>query len=109
MNALKLVMDAGRPRWSKKGLRRALTRPSPLGDARPPGAARPAVLDLLSAPVFWLGSCGVLHHQPFQIGRHAAVLGFGLLSEEFLEFGRYHQVEGDGFWALFHGEFPLAY
>ena len=76
-----------------------------------PGAARPAVMNVLSAPVFRFGSrrSGVLHYQPFQIGRHAAVLGFGLLSEEFLEFGRYHQVEGDGFWALFHGEFPLAY
>ncbi len=76
-----------------------------------PEAFSPSVLDVLSEPVFRGGSCrsGVLHHQPFQIGRHAAVLGFGLLFEEFLEFWRYHQVEGDGFFALFHSEFTLAY
>ena len=48
--------DAGRPRRSKKGLRRPLSLASQEAMRATAGAARPAVIDVLSAPVFWGGS-----------------------------------------------------
>ena len=53
-----------------------------------PGAARPAVLDVLSAPVFRGGSrrSGILHHQPFEVGRDAAVLRLRLLDQQRFDF-----------------------
>ena len=67
-----------------------------------PRAERPAALDLLSAPVFWLGSRGVLHHQPFQIGGDAAVLCHGLLDQQCFEFRRHLEIDIDGFPHVFH-------
>jgi len=61
--------------------------PAPSAMRADPGAERPAALDLLSAPVFGIGSRGVLHHPPFQIGGDAAVLCLRLLENERLEFG----------------------
>ncbi len=54
--AAKPGRDAGRPRRSKKGLRRPLSLASQEAMRATAGAARPAVIDVLSAPVFWGGS-----------------------------------------------------
>ena len=62
---------------------------------------------MLSAPVLRFGFRRVLHHQPFQIGRHAAVLLAGLLSEERLEFVGYDDGYGCSVGFGFH-RIPLA-
>lgn len=59
----------------------------PKGDAIQPGASRLAVLDVLSAPVLRFGFRRVLHHQPFQVGGQAAVLGLGAQHRQSLELG----------------------
>ena len=63
-----------------------------------PGAERPAALDLLTAPVFGLGSGGVLHHPPFQIGGDTAVLCLRLLDNPRLEFGGH--PDGNRLWLV---------
>lgn len=97
--ALKERMEARRPRW----LERMRNDPNRQASRRCDSAwsRAPSGIDLLSAPVFWLGSRGVLHHQPFQIGGDAAVLCHGLLEQERLEFDGYSKR--DVFWlALVH-------
>ena len=100
-------MDDERPCRSKKGMRRALKSPAPMeGVAISPGAARPAALDDLSAPVFRFGSGvgsrgrRVLHHQPFNISGHAAMLRGGLLDQQRLKFRRHLEID--------RGRFPLS-
>lgn len=70
-------MEARRPRW----LERMRNDPNRQASRRCDSAwsRAPSGIDLLSAPVFWLGSRGVLHHQPFQIGRDGSVLRLRLL------------------------------
>lgn len=59
----------------------------PSGDARPPGAARPAALDISSAPVLRFAFRRIAHDQPFQVGGQTAVLVFGAQHRQRLELG----------------------
>lgn len=93
-------MEARRPRW----LERMRNDPNRQASRRCDSAwsRAPSGIDLLSAPVFRLGSRGVLHHQPFQIGGDAAVLCGGLLDQQCFEFRRHLEIDIDGFPHVFH-------
>ena len=103
-SALKERMEARRPRW----LERMRNDPNRQASRRCDSAwsRAPGGIDLLSAPVFRLGSRGVLHHQPLQIGGDAAVLCFCLLEQERLEFGGY--PDGNGFWLVQRWNSPVV-
>ncbi len=77
--ALKPGMDDERPRRLER-MRRALQLASPIGDASGSRSRAPGGIDLLSAPVLRFGFRRVLHHQPFEVRGHAAVLLVGLSS-----------------------------
>ena len=78
----------------------------PFGDERPPGAARPAVLDTSSAPVLRFGFRRILEYQPFEVRGHAAVLLAGLLSEDRLEFGG--PPDGNRLWLVQRWNSPVV-
>ena len=104
VQTLKERMEARRPRW----LERMRNDPNRQASRRCDSAwsRAPSGIDLLSAPVFRLGSRGVLHHQPFQIGGDAAVLCFCLLEQERLEFDGY--PDGNGFWLVQRWNSPVV-
>ncbi len=104
INTSKERMDARRPRWFKPVRSDSVCKAS--RRCKLAWSRASSGIDLLSAPVFRLGSRGVLHHQPFQIGGDAAVLCFCLLEQERLEFGGY--PDGNGFWLVQRWNSPVV-